>query len=255
MFDVTKGLVEEREARGARRMRHFVPNYLEPLLSKQWDIVSIGCGSGIDVEMLRQDGFKAYGFDPSRDNHFSLRHADVRPYLRSGKAQDFPFGSQRFDFGYALEVIEHVGCRDFGTRLGPRWRDERREFVRSSLALLRSPGRLLLSSSNRLCPIDPGHQHRYSALGRLAARSKLPFGLSIPWHKDNFLYSFGQFAADVRSIAPSAIVRTATIANYPAITASRSLKGMVAATFLSVLDFEFLRKGPAAPLLVIVIDR
>jgi SAM-dependent methyltransferase len=235
-------------------MRHFIPTYLEPLLSKDWDIVSIGCGSGIDVEMLRRDGYKAYGFDPGRHAHFSLRDDEVRPFLRSGGADDHPFGDQRFDFAYALEVIEHVGCWEFGTRLRPSWREERLSFLRSSLALLRSPGRLLLSTSNRLCPIDPGHDHRYSVVGRLATRLRLPFGISIPWHRQNFLYSFNQLAADIRSIDPGAAVATASIGRYPTITGRRNVAGSLVKTFLASLDFELLRRSPAVPLLVAIVE-
>jgi SAM-dependent methyltransferase len=243
-----------RELKNSARMSHFIPNYLEPLIDKRWEVVSIGCGSGIDVEMLREDGYKAYGFDPSRDNHFALRKPEVQPFLRSGAASDFPFGSQRFDFAYALEVIEHVGCRNFGTHLLPGWREERVSFLRSSLALLRSPGRLLLSSSNRLCPIDPGHKHDYSTLGRLATKWGAPFGISIAWNEKNFLYSFRQLSADIHTIVPSAKVSTGLIANYPAITSRRTLKGRLAKTALSMVDFEPVRGSALAPLLVVTVD-
>jgi SAM-dependent methyltransferase len=254
MSDSELDSVRRREVENANRMRHFVPNYLEPLLSKQWEIVSIGCGSGIDVEMLRRDGYQAYGFDPSRDNHFSLRDESARPFLRSGAAEEFPFGDKRFDFAYALEVIEHVGCANFGTHLLPDWRAERLLFLRSALASLRSPGRLLLSTSNRLCPIDPGHPHKYTGLGRLANKCGLPFGISVPWHKDNFLYSFDQLAIDVRSISSSAVIRTASIANYPTVTSRKGPIGRSARGFLSLIDSEPLRSSPISPLLVVIID-
>lgn len=246
--------VSRREVENSNRMRHFVPNYLEPLLSKQWEIISIGCGSGIDVEMLRRDGYKAFGFDPSRDNHFSLRDEGAKPFLKSGAAGEFPFGDKRFDFAYALEVIEHVGCANFGTHLLPDWRAERLLFLKSALALLRSPGRLLLSTSNRLCPIDPGHPHKYTALGRLANKCGLPFGISVPWHEDNFLYSFEQLAADVRSISPAAVIRTAPIANYPTVTSRSGLLGRSVKAFLSLIDSATLRSSPISPLLVVTID-
>lgn len=244
-----------RDAKNAKRMRHFVPHYLEPRLTKSWDIVSIGCGSGIDVEMLRRDGFDAFGFDPSRDNQFPLRDEHTRRFLRPGSVEDFPFGEKRFDFAYALEVIEHVGCRSFGTYLLPGWRERRRVFLKACLAHLKSPGRLLLSTSNRLCPIDPGHtQHDYSAVGRLACRYRLPFGISIPWHSRNFLYSLGQLREDIKLIAPSAVVRTESIADYPSIARDSRMIGRIARGVLSMIDLKPLRASPVSPLLVITID-
>ncbi|CAH2395556.1 class I SAM-dependent methyltransferase [Mesorhizobium escarrei] len=252
MFNPVDDITLSRERMNAKRMRHFVPNYLEPLLSKEWEIVSIGCGSGIDVEMLRASGYRAYGFDPSRDNQFGLRKSETRPFLRSGRVEDRPFGDKKFDFAYALEVIEHVGCRNYGTHLLPNWQEERRGFLAESLALLRPGGHLFLSTSNRVCPFDPGHKHTYSSLGRMGARYGV--GVSVPWHEENFLFSYQQISKEIRMIVPTAKVTTAPIASYPSIAGEKSFKGRLVKGLLSLIDFEPLRRSPAAPILAVVVE-
>jgi 2-polyprenyl-3-methyl-5-hydroxy-6-metoxy-1,4-benzoquinol methylase len=99
--------------RDRQRLDYFIPNYLVKWLDSSWTICSVGCGSGYDVECLRRIGFDAFGFDPgARTAEFCRRGAAV-PFLRRGKAEELPWGKGRFDVVYALEVIEHVGCKDF----------------------------------------------------------------------------------------------------------------------------------------------
>ncbi|MDO8288400.1 MAG: class I SAM-dependent methyltransferase [Parvibaculum sp.] len=240
------------------RMEYLVPTYIVPRIESNWDIVSIGCGGGDDVELLRDHGLQAFGFDPVRHKFFDQRKESVRPFLRQGTAQDMPFGDKRFDYGYSLEVIEHVGCVDFKTTLGPDAEAERVDYLKACLLMIKPGGKLLVTTSNRLCLIDVGHPHKYHAFGRWLSRVFKPrFGISLPWHRENFLPSVN----DIRRYAEKAIgegrveVRSVSIKDYPQIAGASSWKGALVRLMISVLDNKVLRTSPFCPLLNVEIVR
>ena len=237
------------------RIEKTVPRFIEPMLQRDWDVLSIGCGAGTDVIKLRQDGYRASGLDPSRLLLESIPEP-LRQFFRIGTAQDRPFGDTQFDFAYALDVIEHVGCIEFGTRLEPDARAIRRDFLASAFSHLKVGGSLLLTTSNKLCPIDVGHWHRYHRLGRRFASRKKP-GVSIPWDRRNFLLSVG----DIRSLMIEAVgasackVEAVPAARYPSFTERKKLMSVIGKVVLHVLDARPLRGSPLAPLLIVKISR
>lgn len=242
----------------AARAQHFIGNYLRHHIDASWDIVSFGCGGGDDVEVLRDLGYKAYGLDPSRHAFFSLRKPEVQRYLRQGRAEDMPFGEQRFDFGYSLEVIEHVGCRNFGTVVLESTEAERVAYMRACFSALKPDGRLLLTTSNRRCLIDIGHPHKYHALGRLAARifgGKL--GPTLPWHRKNFVPSIEDIRRYVQTAFPESRVhiRALPIRNYPRVSSEKSWRGALIRTAIRLLDNRFLRLSPLCPIVILEIRR
>lgn len=181
-----------QQDREFKRFNHFVPNYLSYILDRYpgASICSIGCGTGADVTILRKYGYDAWGFSPTRTEFFENLSPDLKPYLAKGTAQERPFGERQFDIAYALEVIEHVGCKNFGTEITETTEQERIEFLEASLRMVKPGGFLILTSSNRLCPFDFGHVHSYNIIGRLVGRFGR-LGVTLPWHKKNFLMSMG----------------------------------------------------------------
>lgn len=245
---------EKERSRDRARFDHFIPKWLAPQFDKGETICSVGCGSGLDVEMLRSMGFDAWGFDPTRSRLFEQRAAAVRPHLATAVAADRPFSGKKFDRIYSLEVIEHVGCKEAGTRVEPDFIRQRDEFIRDSLSLLKPGGSFILTSTNRLCLIDPGHAHRYFALGDWFYRLT-GLGLSIPMHPRNFLWSIGDIR---RSIARLGLtdryeVRPLSIANYPRASARRSLMGAALRAYLRAVSLPGLRAGPLALILAVEI--
>lgn len=243
--------VEYERDRDRSRFNHFIPNYLAPLLKGAVETCSVGCGSGRDVEMLRALGFEAYGFDPGgRVMYFEDRAQDIRDFLRVGLAEDLPFGDKKFDVVYALEVIEHVGCVDFGTQVTDKTHAARLAFMTACLDMTKSGGSLILTSSNRLCPVDVGHRHRYTALGRwFSARTGL--GLSVPWSRENFLWSAGNVreALAQTRYAGRCSVELLPMKNYARATSGKGLKAFLARAWLSTVDALSLGNTPLCPLL------
>jgi SAM-dependent methyltransferase len=251
-------LTPEYEEINRRRMEWLVPNYLVRLIPEGARVLSIGCGTGYDVELLVGLGHDAYGFDRGeRTAAWSSRPPSIRSRLRVGLAEDRPFGDATFDFGYALEVIEHVGCVDGGWEVLDTTFDVRVRFIESCVDMLREGGRLFLSTSNRLCPVDIGHMHRYSRLTESVGRLGVP--LTLPWHPGNFVLSYGDIRRLVRRsrVACRVRVRTVSPGGYLAFssrTRARWVRG-AANAYMSVVGLPALRTSPANPLTTVMLER
>lgn len=187
---------------------------------------------------LRRNGFAAWGLDPGRFDPDAVP-PELRPFFREGRVQDKPFDNRTFDFVYAFDVIEHVGCRNFGTVVTPTTRSERQDFMRSCLEALKPAGRLVLTTSNKLCPIDVGHWHKFHALGR-AFPNRQKLGVSIPWSAKNFLLSL----VDIQDLVAEAMpgIRHSVVAleasRYPSISVRSSLRARVASHWLRLADLK-----------------
>jgi SAM-dependent methyltransferase len=184
-------LIDEKYTeKNIRRMNYFIPNYLLKFLKNNDIICSVGCGTGYDVELLNNLGFDAYGLDPgSRISEWKNRPINIQKKLKVGFVEDFPFGKKKFDFIYALEVIEHVGCKNGIWELLDNFLEMRVRFLKNCLETLKPNGNLLITTSNRLFPIDFGHAHHYNKLTNYFSKYGLNF--TIPWHRYNFVLSFG----------------------------------------------------------------
>lgn len=248
---------EKRDSFDRERLRiePMLRRFLMPMIPDGARVLSIGCGMGSDVLALRDAGFDANGLDPSRLS-FEILPDGAERYLRVGAVEDRPFADDKFDFAYSLDVIEHVGCRNFGTVVTGDTEATRVRFLSACMGLLAPGGELLLTTSNRLCPLDPGHGHRYHWLGRLLRSGRKP-GLSIPWSRKNFLVSYG----DIKQLVEKAggggqfEVSCWPTADYPGISERKDLLSRTVTALLRFLDLPFLRGSPFAPILIVKIRR
>ncbi len=245
-------------ARDRKRFDYFIPNYLAKRLKKGEAICSAGCGTGYDVELLCQLGYDAYGFDAgARTALWAVRPARVQERLQLGFAQELPFGAARFDYVYALEVIEHVGCEDGQWQLLPDFFEIRRDFLESCFDMLKPAGRLLLSTSNRLCPFDIGHGHYYSrTTAAVVRRTKIP--LTIPWHRQNFVVSLGDVERLLQATKYRSrhLTRTVPASGYLAYSRTdRAFIKRLLERYLNLISGPFLRASFLSPLLIVEIEK
>ena len=234
------------------RITKMITRFLIPMLDKEMEILSVGCGAGSDVLVLRHLGFKVYGIDPSRLNFDHIdkryRHLFHIATMEDHVAND----NKKYDFIYALDVIEHVGCQNFGTILEEDAHDQRVRFLEACYLALKPGGVLLLTTSNRVCPIDIGHWHKYHWLGRMFTGMN-KFGISIPWSEKNFLLSGKQIhqlfssAVDPRKFSQK-YVKTAL---YPNLTGFKTILRYL----LYIVDRPALIGSPVAPLLIVQITK
>lgn len=237
------------------RIERMLRRFLAPMLRSEMRVLSIGCGMGSDVLALRKLGFQASGLDPSRLSIGDLPEEE-HAHFRVGVVEDLPFGDERFDFAYALDVIEHVGCAEFGTVVTPATDATRIRFIAACLKMLSPGGVLLLTTSNKLCPVDPGHWHKYHWFGkRFGGRKK--FGLSLPWSEKNFLVSLGDVKRLVALASEGQAFNISCVktALYPGISERKNAASRLMTAILHLADTPLLIGSFLAPILIIRIER
>jgi SAM-dependent methyltransferase len=75
------------------------------VISRDMEILDLGCWSGWLVEELRRVGYKAIGIDPN------LPHDNPPSYLLQMSAYETEFADNSFDCVICLETIEHLEPR------------------------------------------------------------------------------------------------------------------------------------------------
>ncbi|HUB44379.1 MAG TPA: methyltransferase domain-containing protein [Acetobacteraceae bacterium] len=182
--------------------------FVAPMLRRQFSdrgpeavrVLDVGCGLGHTINALRELGYDAWGLEPGGRRHDADSRAAgfILPYFSQDLLRNRP-DLEKFDMVMSHAVIEHVGTTDGNGDLAPDYRDYRVLFVNSQLDLLRPGGLLLLCGPNRLFPLDFQHgDHTYGVLGPLKRAAPMLRHVTIPWHKRNFLVSYGDMAAIAR---------------------------------------------------------
>ncbi len=136
--------------------------YLLPLLTRllagveRPRLLSLGCGTGVDIDRLAESGFDVVGIDcGNRTGVWPRREHQDRFCLANGKHLPFETGS--FDVVYCGCVFPHVGVEGDSNRVRPEYRQERQAIAREMGRVLKRGGRAIVSSPNRLFPIDIFH--------------------------------------------------------------------------------------------------
>ena len=204
MTDATVASPDKRAATIAWEERdnvRFTRQYTAPLLARLigppsagGSVLSAGCGVGIDVDVLTDLGWDAHGIEPGyRGEAWARRRHPDR--LRSADGRALPFADARFDAATSYGVIEHVGAVGDSVAVHDDVWEARAAFARELARVTRPGGAIVLSTPNRLFPIDFFH-------------GTDRFGLR--WHspKERFTLSFDDMrrlfvdGAGCRSIRP-----------------------------------------------------
>jgi SAM-dependent methyltransferase len=144
-------------------------------------VLSLGCGTGVDIDRLAERGFDIVGIDcGNRTAVWPRRGHRDRFCLANGK--HLPFDSNSFDAVYCGCVFPHVGVDGDSNRVTPGYHEQRAAIAREMGRVLKRGGHAVVSSPNRLCPVDIFH-------GRSPEQ---PFPrLNPPWSP--FLLSAGDY--------------------------------------------------------------
>ena len=246
----------ERTAYESLSNTFLTENYLQPLFGKLFPqrdrtrVLSLGCGVGIDVDMLRQSGFDIVGIDcGNRSKDWVRRTHQDRLYLANGK--HLPFEDRSFDLVYCGCVFPHIGVQGDTNQVTPEYWQERLAVAREMTRVLRPGGRIMVSSPNRLFPLDLFHGRDQSNPYPRWNPPSSPFLLSAA----DYRKLFGQ-AGCVSS-------RPLPVAGYWGfIRMKQRWKGKVMAFALdsvfravSTEPLRFLRTSPVNPWLVMLMER
>ncbi|PYP91434.1 MAG: hypothetical protein DMG65_07575 [Candidatus Angelobacter sp. Gp1-AA117] len=129
-------LSEHQCAKTRRRTRDWTIPVLKQCGIQSGRVLSAGCGNGMDLIEMRQQGYEAFGIDlyPPAD--------EARPWATIAMANALPFAANHFDAVVCLEVIEHVPVPD-------------RSAAASELLRVTRPGGLVvIATPNRYFPVD-----------------------------------------------------------------------------------------------------
>jgi SAM-dependent methyltransferase len=166
--DIKRALHEEKTS------TYLIHNYLAPLLLSLFkspegtSILSVGCGVGMEVDLLLNYGFDCYGIDcGSRSNHWDRRDYKANLSIANGKAM--PFESNYFDALFSGGVIEHIGVYGDTYKTTQEYLEQRIAFATELVRVVKPYGKLVLSCPNRLFPADLFHRG-----DRLFMRPHLP---------------------------------------------------------------------------------
>lgn len=119
-------------------------------------VLSLGCGTGVDVDRLADDGFDIVGIDNgNRSGVWPRRAHGDRLCLANGK--HLPFDDNSFDAVYCGCVFPHVGVEGDSNKVRPDYQQERQAIASEMGRVLRPGGQILVSSPNRLFPLDIFH--------------------------------------------------------------------------------------------------
>lgn len=137
-------------------------NYLLPVFRSLFEgrpnprLLSLGCGVGMDVDILTESGFDVYGIDcGNRTEAWPKRSHCDRLFLANGK--HLPFEDQSFDMVYCGCVFPHVGVEGDSNVMRPDGWGQRSRIAAEMTRVLKPGGRILVSSPNRWFPLDLFH--------------------------------------------------------------------------------------------------
>jgi SAM-dependent methyltransferase len=150
-----------RSAYEERANEHTAREYLAPVLRRLFPagcprVLSVGCGTGVDVDVLAANGFDAAGVDcGNRSAMWPGRRFPQRLVLANG--MHLPFADAAFDLAYCGCVFPHVGTLGDTHHLAGDFAEARLKLAREMTRAVRPGGFLLVSSPNRWCPLDIFH--------------------------------------------------------------------------------------------------
>ena len=207
---------------------HTAQNYFLPLFKQMFSshrgtprILSLGCGTGVDVDILSAAGFEVIGIDcGARSCAWPNREYGHRLLLANGK--NLPFETGSFDAVYCGCVFPHVGTVGDSHQVRPEYLEERHQLAGEMGRVLRKGGHVVVSSPNRNFPLDIFHgRSKEHPLPRVNASN------------DPFLLSYGDYQQLFRPADCSKFQLLPVTGYWGFVRRKKSLKGR-----LSMLPVE-----------------
>ncbi len=161
-----------RTNKEVRKSRRRTEEWSIPAIKSFYDgrggirVLSVGCGSAVDVAVLREHGYLCWGTDQDGNCY-----AEAREFFVQADASSLPFSSEDFDVTMCMEAFEHIGAPNTNAEWKPcpEYRANRRRAAAELLRVTKPGGVVILVTPNRLFPID---EH---GPGRTGLRWHLPF--------------------------------------------------------------------------------
>ena len=105
--------------------------YILPIMQEQQveRVLDAGCGVGVMVNALREDGIQAFGVDLAGVEKYWLKNQYDRSWFNIVEPDSLvlPFPDDHFDFVFSIGVIEHVGTTDGHSNRHDNYHDIRQQ--------------------------------------------------------------------------------------------------------------------------------
>jgi SAM-dependent methyltransferase len=105
-------------AEGQSKTAWYVFNYLKNTLDKNYKILDLGCGNGLVVELLKQEGYNTIGVDITLEGlkQYTPMIKFTPEIKLTPKIENYfeaplwklPFENNQFNFTFSSDVLEHI---------------------------------------------------------------------------------------------------------------------------------------------------
>jgi 2-polyprenyl-3-methyl-5-hydroxy-6-metoxy-1,4-benzoquinol methylase len=109
--DHIRGLELENEGATRRISAYYLPLIATSAGRGPRRILDAGCGNGISVDVLRSEGYEAWGVDLSQLRRWQWHQRIHRNHLAVADVGRLPFATDYFNFVLCSGVVEHVGVQ------------------------------------------------------------------------------------------------------------------------------------------------
>lgn len=82
-------------------------DYLKDILPKGATVLDVGCGCGLSVRAMLDDGFDGYGIDFAKIDVL-WKELGVEGRCSTASADNLPFKDGRFDLVMSMDLMEHI---------------------------------------------------------------------------------------------------------------------------------------------------
>ena len=211
-----------REAYEEESTAYTVPNYWIPHLQRLTShlgrrprILSVGCGSGGEVDLLTRAGFDCVGIDCGQRAKVWARR-EMREALFLANGMYLPFPDASFDAAFCGCVFPHIGVVGDSFEVTARVDDDRQAVAREMTRVVKPGGQIIVTSPNRHFPLDLFH-----------GRESGSYRVRVNWPGDRFLLSVGDYERLFRQAGCSEVSALPISGYWGFIRSRQNLKGFV----------------------------
>ena len=213
-------------------------------------ILALGCGTGVEVDVLCDAGFDCVGIDcGNRPQVWENRKYPDRLFLANG--MNLPFEDQAFDIVFCGCVFPHVGVVGDSFVTKEDYLSDRGRLAAEMARVSKANGHIFTSSPNGNCPLDLFHGRKPGSYRPVFNPRNSKFLLRL----EDYGQLFKQCGFEKAS--------TVGVENYWGfVRAKRNFKGIVLGVpirfvfwLVSREPFRFLRTSPISPWLVVHLQR
>jgi SAM-dependent methyltransferase len=218
----------------------------QQLVDRPLNILTVGCGTGVEVDILCSAGFNCVGIDNgNRTRVWPNRTHSNRFLLANG--MKLPFNDGSFDVVFCGCVFPHVGVIGDSVYVSENYLTDRESLASEMARVTTSGGHIVVSSPNRHFPFDIFHGRQP---GSYTPRFNRP--------GERFLLTARDYAEMFSHCGCSNLSAQPTLGYWGFVRSKKSLKGMIFSMpfrfifwLTSLSSFAWLRTSLISPWLVL----